>query len=120
MAENIIKDFVKKQTMPLTIGVPKQKPIATNNFPEGVNNIQTDSTVDSVSGSEVSTVQTSLNTFKGHIGRPKCDVVKVKLSLYVPEDVKKKLIKIQHHNYRKSLNDVLFEAISDVLKKYDE
>ena len=35
------------------------------------------------------------------------------------QELKDKLVKIQHHSYKPSMNDVLLEAIQDLLKKYD-
>lgn len=114
MAENIIKDFVKKQTTPLTIGVPKQRPQTESAAP--VQAAETPAT------EEIATPQPQpqQEVAKGHVGRPKSDIEKVKLSVYVPAEAKAKLIRIQHHNYKQSLNDVLLEAISDLIKKYGE
>jgi len=117
MAENIIKDFVKKQTTPLNIGVPKQRP-------QGATEVRIEEPSAQVAPSPAP-AQTPVQpveqeAVRGHVGRPKSDVEKVKLSVYVPAEAKAKLVKIQHHNYKQSLNDVLLEAISDVIKKYGE
>ena len=124
MAENIIKDFVKQQTTPLTIGVPKQRPQGESEpaprfeaepvapAPEPVKEV--------APAPAPAPAQQEPETAKGHVGRPKSEVEKVKLRVYVPADANTKLIKIQHHNYKQSLNDVLLEAIADVIKKYGE
>ena len=116
MAENIIKDFVKKQTTPLNIGVPKQRP---------ANGSEESRTVEPVAPAPApvaapATVEVAPEVVRGQVGRPKSDIEKVKLSVYVPAEAKAKLVKIQHHNYKPSLNDVLIEAINDLLKKYGE
>lgn len=111
MAENIIKDFVKKQTTPLTIGVPRQRPAEENQQPVQVQPKQQE---------PVSAPAPAAPETRGHVGRPKSDIEKVKLSVYVPAEAKSKLIKIQHLNFKSSLNDVLMEAISDLIKKYGE
>lgn len=122
MAENIIKDFVKKQTTPLTIGVPKQRPQGES---EPAPRFEAEPVAPAPEPfKEVAPapapVQPEPEAAKGHVGRPKSEVEKVKLSVYVPAEAKTKLIKIQHHNYKQSLNDVLLEAIADVIKKYGE
>ena len=110
MAENnIIKDFVKKQTTPLNIGVPKQRP--QEEVPEvRMAEPQPETPVPVETPSPV----------KSHVGRPRSEIQKVKMSVYVPEEAKAKLIKIQHRNFKQNLNDVLLEAIMDIIKKYDE
>lgn len=100
MAENTIKDFVKRQTTPLTIGVPRPK---TQKDPEPEQRMEVQQPA-----------------AKGHVGRPKSDIEKVKVSLYVPAESKEKLVKIQHRTYRQSLNDLLLEAIADIIRKYEE
>ena len=118
MAENIIKDFVKKQTTPLNIGVPKQRPAAGT---EEVKKAEPAAPAPvQVTTPAPSTVQTAPEVVRGQVGRPKSNIEKVKLSVYVPTEAKAKLIKIQHHNYKPSLNDILIEAINDLIKKYDE
>lgn len=114
MAENSIKDFVKRQTTPLTIGVPKPK---TQKEVEPETRVETpvQEAVPVQAATAVETVVT-----KGHVGRPKSDVEKVKVSLYIPAESKEKLVKIQHRNYRQSLNDLLLEAIADIIKKYED
>jgi len=107
MAQDIIKDFVKKQTSTVTIGVPKIKPqgeIQEERFEP--------------KPAQVSEPAEEEIKIKGHVGRPKSDIEKVKLSVYVPAEAKEKLIKVQHDNYKQSLNDVLIEAINDIIKKY--
>ncbi|MGN1232767.1 MAG: hypothetical protein ACI4UJ_04890 [Candidatus Cryptobacteroides sp.] len=106
MAENIIKDFVKKQTTPVTIGVPKARTAVTEKVQE----------VEEPAGTPVETAPVGSS---GRVGRPRTYEKRTKLSMYLPEELKDKLVKIQHHNYKPSLNDVLLEAIQDLLKKYD-
>ena len=120
MAENIIKDFVKKQTTPLTIGVPRQKPQAESEPAPRIETAPAAPAAEPVKEAAPAPAKAEQNMEKGHVGRPKSNVEKVKLSVYVPAEAKAKLIKIQHHNYRQNLNDVLLEAIADVIKKYDE
>jgi len=122
MAENIIKDFVKKQTTPLNIGVPKQRPqgAAEVRFEEPAVETAAPAPAPVPAPAPAAVQAVEPEAVKGHVGRPKSDVEKVKLSVYVPAEAKAKLVKIQHHNYKQSLNDVLLEAISDVIKKYGE
>ena len=110
MAENTIKDFVKKQTTPLNIGVPRQRP------QESVQEIRL--SVPEPAAEPVKAVETI--QVKNPVGRPRSEVRKVKMSVYVPEEAKAKLIKIQHTNFKQNLNDVLLEAIYDIIKKYGE
>ena len=42
------------------------------------------------------------------------------MSVYVPVEDKKKLVKIQHQTFRQNLNDILLEAINEILVKYGE
>lgn len=110
MAENMIKDFVKRQTTAVNIGVPKQKP-----------NVETPQTRIGETVEPVTAPAPAPDfKVKGHVGRPKSDIEKVKLSVYVPAEAKEKLIKIQHENYKPNLNDVLLEAINDIIRKYDK
>lgn len=114
MANDIVKDFVKKQTSPISIGVPKKREEAPAEQP---------ATAPEVSHTRVQSPYVQLATEtpvapKGKPGRPKSDIEKVKLSLYVPEEIKGKLIKIQHNTYRQSLNDVILEAVVDLCAKY--
>ena len=112
MADNMIKDFVKKQTTAISIGVPKQRPADTP--------VQAAEPVREVEHVAAAPAAKETPAVKGHVGRPKSDIEKLKLSVYVPAEAKEKLIKIQHHNYKPSLNDVLMEAIVDIIKKYGE
>lgn len=112
MAENIIKDFVKKQTSPINISVPKARPVVQ---PEekSVNDLSEDPRKELKEGMTTVPVKEEKK-----LGRPRSGVEKVKLSLYVQEDIKQKLIRIQHTTCKASLNDVLTEAVSELLKKY--
>ena len=114
MAESTIKDFVKKQTASLNIGVPKQRPTGEP--------LRIEPTRLPVAEPEQTAAPQMVATAAAqrHIGRPKGDVAKIKISLYVPEEIKARLIKVQHMNYKASLNDMLMEAVEDVLKKYNE
>lgn len=114
MAENLIKDFVKKQTSTVTIGVPKAKPQGIVEQPR----IE----VPSVEPQKATAaVQEPVAESKPkHIGRPKSNIEKCKMSVYVPTEDKKKLVKIQHQTFRQNLNDILLEAINDILVKYGE
>lgn len=125
MAENIIKDFVKKQTTPLTIGVPKQRPQAgaeTTAAPveQPAPEVKPAPVQAPAAPAAQPVQQAEPEIIRGHVGRPKSDVERAKLSVYVPSEMKSRLIKIQHHNYKPSLNDVLIEAIADLLTKYGE
>lgn len=113
MANDIVKDFVKKQTTPIAIGVPKKREEAQAEQPAeapAVSHVRVQSPY----------VQQQVEPVapKGKPGRPKSEIEKVKLSLYVPEEIKDKLIKIQHNTYRQSLNDVILEAVVDLCAKY--
>ena len=115
MGQDIIKDFVKKQTTAISIGVPKQRPqceVKEERFEEKPDTVQ------EVKESEVQAPVEKAT--KRHVGRPKSEIEKVKMSVYVPAEAKAKLIKIQHETYKQNLNDVLLEAINDILKKYGE
>lgn len=96
MANDTIKEFVKRQTTGMTIGVPKSRARA-----------------------EDSTPHTEATATIGP-GRPKSLVEKVKISVYVPAEIKAKLVKIQHNNYKQNLNDVMVEAVDCLLTKYGE
>ncbi len=108
MSNDIIKDFVKRQTTGVTIGVPKSRPTheeITQDIPDEF---------------KQAAPEEEPKTAKGHVGRPKSLVEKVKISVYVPAEVKEKLVKIQHNNYKQNLNDVMTEAIDCLLAKYGE
>ena len=96
-----IKDFIRKQTTPVNIGVPRSRNIPVQ---EPVSIVEQPVSAPVSSNSDI-TVQ------KNKPGRRKGDVQKVKLSLYVPEEVKDQLIRIQHDTYKSSLNDTLVEAV---------
>lgn len=117
MASNIVKDFVKKQTSPITIGVPKSK--SQDESESRPKYVEPAAPVTNPQPKAVTTSQEQEFVAKGRGGRPKSDIEKVKLSIYVPSEVKSKLIRIQHDNYKQSLNDILLEAVLDLVKKYD-
>ena len=104
MTDTTIKDFVKKQTTAITIGVPKARNAGESQPVQA----------------PVPQVTQEYVAPKGHVGRPKSDITKVKISVYLPEEAKAKLVRIQHQNYKQNLNDVLLEAINDLIKKYGE
>lgn len=107
MANDVIKDFVKRQTTGVTIGVPKMRPRAEEETRRPV-------------AEETQEQQEEKRPTRGQVGRPKSLVEKVKISVYVPAEIKEKLIKIQHNNFRQNLNDVMAEAIDCLLAKYGE
>ncbi len=108
MSNEIIKDFVKRQTSGVTIGVPKSRP-------------KTEETAQQAVTEAAPAAHEETNTkVRGQVGRPKSLIDKVKISVYVPAEVKEKLIKIQHNNYKQNLNDVMTEAIDCLLTKYGE
>ena len=116
MADNMIKDFVKKQTTAVNIGVPKQRPaVETPQARIGESEEPAVATAPTVATVTAPVEEVKV---KGHVGRPKSEIEKVKLSLYVPAEAKEKLVRIQHENYKPNMNDVLLEAINDLLKKY--
>lgn len=102
-----IKEFIKRQTTTLNIGTPKVRnesdviPAPAARPVEEQPQVRKDE-----EGSEASGRRP---------GRPKTDVQKVKLSVYVPEDVKERLVRLQHDTYRTSLNEVLTDAIMGYL-----
>lgn len=127
MAENMIKDFVKKQTTSLNIGTPKQKPVVVPEV-SPVNRVEDpkekaaglQKQIESSPVVKNTLVEEKpLQTVKAKVGRPKGDVEKVKLSVYVPAEVKAKLIKLQHMTYKQSINDVMIEGIYMLLTKYE-
>lgn len=91
-----IKEFIKKQTTAVTIGVPKVR--------------RESDAVPSPAAVQEQVNEGSVSVTRKP-GRPKTDVRKVKLSVYVPEDVKESLVRIQHDSYKMSLNEVLTDAI---------
>ena len=114
MAENLIKDFVKKQTSTVTIGVPRAKPQGVVEQPR----IEVPAMEPQQAPAAVA--ELVAESKPKHIGRPKSDIEKCKMSVYVPVEDKKKLVKIQHQTFRQNLNDILLEAINDILVKYGE
>lgn len=118
MAENLIKDFVKKQTSTVTIGVPRAKPQGEVGQPRIEVPPVDPQKVSGTAYAEVGQVEEKV--VRKHIGRPKSEIEKCKMSVYVPLDDKKKLVKIQHQTFRQNLNDILLEAINDILVKYGE
>lgn len=115
MANSIIKDFVQKQTTPISIGVPKQRTPETVPAPAAEPAPQA---VQAAPEAPAAPQTTAAAPTKGRVGRPKSDIEKVKLSVYIPAEAKEKLVKIQHTNYKQSINDVLIEAVSDLIRKY--
>lgn len=113
MGQDIIKDFVKRQTTAVTIGVPRQR--TQEDKPEV--RIEPEQ---APAAQPMAEPVAEAKQEKGHVGRPKSDIEKVKLSVYVPAEAKAKLVKIQHENYKQNLNDVLLEAINDIIKKYGQ
>lgn len=127
MAENMIKDFVKKQTTSLNIGTPKQKPVVVPEV-SPAKRAEEPKEETAIIQKQVETAPAVMNTtveekpvqqVKSKVGRPKGDVEKVKLSVYVPAEVKAKLIKLQHMTYKQSINDVMIEGIYMLLTKYE-
>ena len=103
MAQDMIKDFVKKQTTAISIGVPRQRPAQ-------------EAVVETPAAPVEEPAPAEKKTVRG-VGRPSSGIEKVKISVYVPAEVKEKLVKIQHRNYKPSLNDVVIEAIADLINK---
>lgn len=117
---NIMKDFVKKQSSPISIGVPKMR--STDQEPERIE-MPAQKTVKPATESRpvARTVLAPVEEVKPapkKIGRPKSEIEKVKVSLYLPVDVKNRLVKLQHMNMKSCMNDVMIEAIEDLLDKY--
>ena len=104
MAENIIKDFVRKQTSPVTIGVPKSRSAEPEQVKEN-------------SQPAVEVQQPAPQEGK-RMGRPRTYEKRAKISMYLPEELKDKIVRIQHQNFKSSINDVMIEAVHDLLKKY--
>lgn len=101
MADNTtIKDFIQKQAgNSINIATPKTK--ASEQKP-------------------AETLEKEGSVRTGKAGRPRLtEAKKVKMNLYAPKEIKEKLVKIQHQNYKSSLNDVLFEAVIDLIRKYE-
>lgn len=116
MANDIVKDFVKKQTTPISIGVPKKReetPVEVPAEAPVISHVRVQSPYVQQQSEQIAPAAP-----KGKPGRPKSEIEKVKLSLYVPEEIKEKLIRIQHNTYRQSLNDVILEAVVDLCAKY--
>lgn len=105
MGKNIIKDFVEKQTTSIEIRTPKTKK-ENEEFKQEV---------------EVPKVNPDIpepGESKAKTGRPRTYEKRVKISIYLPEDHKEKLIRIQHQTFKSSLNDIMMEAIIDLFNKY--
>ena len=115
MAENIIKDFVKKQTSPISISVPKTRP-EVQPEEKSVSNLKEE--LKEELRAELKEEMTSTPDADEKSGKTKAENNKVKLSLYINNGIKQKLVKIQHETYKSSLNDVLIEAVDELLKKY--
>ena len=115
MAENIIKDFVKKQTSPISISVPKTRP-EVQPEEKSVSNLKEE--LKEELRAELKEKMTAAPEADEKSGKTKPENNKVKLSLYIDKGVKQKLVKIQHETYKSSLNDVLIEAVDELLKKY--
>lgn len=104
-----IKDFIKKQTNQVTIGVPRRRTDVEAAVEQPVAEVpQFNAVPETVVPSE------DMQPARA-VGRPKSEVRKVKLSAYVPAEVKDRLVKLQHESYRSNLNDVLVEAIMKYL-----
>lgn len=118
---DMIKEFMKKQTTPLAIGVPKQRTeeVAKENPAVQQAAFQPVSSIPASAEQQV-VATVSAPEVKAKVGRPKSEIEKTKLSVYVPVEAKAKLVKIQHTTFRQNLNDVLLEAVQDLLKKYGE
>lgn len=114
---DMIKDFVKKQTSTLTIGVPKPRTEVPAPAQAPAPDVRQEPAAQISNPEKVAAVVPPV-TPKKPIGRPKSDVVKVKMSVYVPEELKARLVKVQHETYKSNLNDVLIEAVRDILDKY--
>ena len=104
MAENIIKEFVRKQASPVTIGVPKSR--------------EEKEKLAEFDSQPVEVHQQTVSQENRKIGRPRTYEKRAKISLYLPEDLKEKIVRIQHQNFKSSINDVMMEAVLDILKKY--
>lgn len=120
MANNnsIMKDFVKKQSTAISIGVPRQR----NSEPEpAVEEKRIVSEIPAVSEAPVAPQTQVVETVRvpKKVGRPKSEIEKVKVSLYIPAETKERITRLQHRNMKSCMNDVLMEAIDDILKKYD-
>lgn len=108
MANDTIKKFVESQTAGIKIGIPQSRPRPDENVRNAV--------VEKKFPKQTEEVKAQ----RGQVGRPRGSVEKVKISVYVPAEVKDRLIRIQHNNYKQSLNDVLVEAVNCLLEKYNE
>ena len=122
---SIMKDFVKKQSSPISIGKPKIRSneelvnegvAEKKEQPKEVQPIDTP-TARPVVRTVLAPVE-ELTPAPKKVGRPKGDVEKVKISIYVPAEVKEKIVKLQHMNMKSSINDVMMEAVNDLLDKY--
>lgn len=92
---NAIKDFIKSQTTPVRIGVPASPQVPHEHQP----------------------ISQSVSIHRETVGRPKSEILKTKLSLYVPVEDKEKLVRIQHAKMFSSLNDVMMIAISEYIRR---
>lgn len=112
---NIMKDFVKKQSTPISIGIPKQRPQVQETVKEEPR--KNDAPVYAKEPAQATATTLAATAEPKKVGRPKSDVEKVKLSLYLPKEMKERVVRLQHISMKSCLNDVLMEAIEDLLAK---
>lgn len=108
MARNtLVEEFVERQFEGITINTPRPR------------QQQSEGTESAAGGSNPVPVKENGTPERRPTGRPKSDTAKTKLSAYVPEEMKVKLQTIQHRTFKSSLNDVVIEALHDIIKKYN-
>ena len=104
MAENIIKDFMRRQTSPITIGVPQSRNTSSQE-------------IRAVSQPLTAPQQPAPQETK-KAGRPRTFENRARITIYLPEEVKDTIIRIQHKTFKPSINEVMIEAVRDLLEKY--
>lgn len=112
MANDIIKSFVQKQTTPISIGVPKQRTQETQPSAPAVEPAAP------IQSTAAEAPKQENSTPARRPGRPKQEVDKVKMSLYIPVEAREELLKIQHNTFTSSFNDVVLCAINEFIKNH--
>ena len=113
----MVKDFVNKQFTPINIGVPRERTSTTETAEERRMVSETPAVKEAQAAPE--RVEAAPVRTPKKVGRPKSEIEKVKVSLYIPAETKERIVKLQHRTMKSCMNDVLMEAIDDILKKYD-
>lgn len=98
-----MKEFVKYQTTPVKIGVPKRQDVQQ----------QADAVSPAVASEEVAEVAE-----RKKAGRPRNLENEIRMCLYLTEDMKRRIQFVQHKTFKQSMKEVIHEALEDIFAKY--